>query len=161
MASAKKTDPIPKDLLTESQFTLFLGACATVIMGGVAVGMRRQLKKEKFVFKMKEHGSSAVLAFKALFYGTVLSVGSVGIGGTVFCKYNNIQSTQEFAKFMKEKIGVLWAKSPEFIEEEKTIKGLSEKEELSYWEAKLEAAGELEKEEANSIGADKGGSEHS
>ena len=136
----------------QRSFRMFLGTCAMITVGGIAYGVRRQLRKEKFTFNIKEHGSSAVLAAKAFLYGTLLCAGGFATGGAAICTIYDINSPQEFGDFMRAKVSPLWKKSPEFKFDEEKIKGMSEKEELAYWSKTIEET-EVEQEETSGEGA--------
>jgi hypothetical protein len=144
MSSARRRQE--EEAIQETSFRLFMGTCGAITVAGIVYGVQRQLKKEKFKFIFKEHGSAAMMAAKAFAYGTLLCVGSFSAGGLAFCKFNNIDTKEDFSTLMHAKIGPLWNKSPTYKLDETAIKGMTEDEEYDYWKKNLEERGELEKD---------------
>ncbi len=139
-ASANRQEQERKD--RESSYMWFLGTCAAITLTGVIIGVRRQLKREKFTFVMKEHQSSAILAFKALFYGTAICAGTFTAGTIAVSKAYDLKTPEDFAEIMKKNLSPLFVKTPEFVKDEESIKGMSESEELDYWSKQVPDANE-------------------
>lgn len=114
-------------------YAQFLATCVGITVIGVAIGVRRQLKKEKFTFVYKEHKSSFVMAARALAYGTALC--GVGAGVTVFAvqRYYGFRTLDEFAGLVRYKLDDFNNKSPDYIDEKRAIGSMNEKQEMDHW----------------------------
>lgn len=114
-------------------YAQFLGLCVGITVVGVAFGVRRQLKREKFTFVYSDHKSSVLMAAKALAYGTALC--GVGATASVFAaqRYYGFKTLEEFAALVRYKLDDFNNKAPEYVDEKRAIGGMSEKEEMNHW----------------------------
>jgi hypothetical protein len=123
----------------ERSFTIFMWTGAGVALAGMAFGVHRQLRKEKFSFTFREHRGSVFLAFKALLYGTILCATAFGAGAVAVVKAYDVKSKEEFAELVRKKFDFLKSEDPALQRDREIIHGMSEKQELDYWSSVIEA----------------------
>jgi hypothetical protein len=137
MNSSKRIENEKKE--REKSFRLFIGTSIGITLGGIVYGVRRQLKKEKFTFVYHEHRGSVFLAFKALVYGTLLTMGTFSAGILIANKVYNIDRIDDFITLIQEKVGPYIVKTPEFEKDAKAISGMTLDQEMDYWSKVVES----------------------
>ena len=69
---------------------------------GFAVGFRRIVRREKFLFSVKDHHTPAMVATKALGIGTLLCLGTIGSAVAVTSYTTGINTLLDFERFAKK-----------------------------------------------------------
>lgn len=118
-------------LYISSSFTFFLGSA----IFGAKQFLRYEDKTSDLRQMMKTTKVPTQLAFKALLYGTALSVGTFGLGIMLYCSAFNIQNTQDFGRHMKSlfKLYIGDPHHPYEVNQRKIEK--EEREEREFWES--------------------------
>ena len=98
-------------LYISSSFTFFLGSA----IFGAKQFLRYEDKTSDLRQMMKTTKVPTQLAFKALLYGTALSVGTFGLGIMLYCSAFNIQNTQDFDRHMVGNLLMSFVSSSHFL----------------------------------------------
>lgn len=96
------------------------------------------------------HGTPALIAARALLYGTILCVGTFAGVGSVFVATTGISSFKEFhqaATRQAAKVDFLPKDKEEVIREKAIVKKMNENEEMNYFYNKVFPEGETEADE--------------
>jgi hypothetical protein len=125
----------PYDQSTFYFFAGSLGVFSTGMMAGVFIAMRHLKEKENFHFDMRKHKLPAVMAARALVYGTILCVGTFGVLGSLFCYANDIRNVREFDTYMRTNLKFFEPpvnKDPDVQRENELIGKLTEEQQMEY-----------------------------
>ena len=79
-----------------------LSVSAGLFALGFAVGFRRIVRSEKFLFSVKDHHTPAMVATKALGLGTLLCFGTIGSAVSLVSYTSGINTLHEFGRFAKK-----------------------------------------------------------
>lgn len=97
----------------------WIGSAVGLIGIGMVGGIYHVFNQEKVKFNRHTHGRPALVAMKALMYGTVLAFGAFGIGVGGFMKVTGITTFKEFGRVCTEMCKPLVKpSSPEEVEED-------------------------------------------
>jgi hypothetical protein len=124
----------------------FYGGSFAALSAGMLGGFWYTLKREGVKsLSYQTHGTPALVASRALFYGTVLCVGTFAGVGSVFVATTGISSFKEFheaATRTTQKVDFLPKDKDEVKKEKDFVKMMNEEEEMSYFYNKVFPEGE-------------------
>jgi hypothetical protein len=96
---------VPEKVVHPHISKLSFGAASVGIVSfGVLLGIRHQLRVEKFNFRSVTGHTPFVIASKAFLYGTLLCFASFGGTMSVFSCVTGIRSLQQFSDTLKSKL---------------------------------------------------------
>jgi hypothetical protein len=83
----------------------FLAIAGAFLGGGIVVGIRRQLRSDKFILSFRAHATPITVASKALLFGTFLCLGgffgTVGSIAIITGNYSLSQCEESMKKLLK------------------------------------------------------------
>jgi len=151
--SSRKATPSPFYEWESSRVWFYatsFGAMSAGMLGGFYYTLRREGVKS---LSVQTHGTPAMVATRALFYGTVLCVGTFAGLGSAFVATTGISSFREFhdaATKQTSKVEFLTKEPEETTKEKILVRKMDENEEMSYFWGKL--GGDAEKDEKRAEG---------
>lgn len=121
-----------------SHFYFFAGSLGVMGAGmltGCWIAMRHLKEKENFHFDIRKHRQPAVMAARALGYGTLLCLGTFGVLGAGFCYAADIRNLRDFDVFMRGSLKLFEPpvnKDPQVQRERELVDKLTEDQQLEY-----------------------------